>query len=197
MLDRPQQGPLDEEALLVEVGLEGVGAAAGGLARRLGGAQVEQLAGVVPVVHGLGGVDALVALQPDQLAAGPGREHLGELGLADAGLALEQQRPLELECQEDGSGEPLVGQVPVFGERSADVSRSHKSKLPAHHCNDVARGPLVGACRDELRTRCGDAPEPTRSRRSISDDSTPNAAVSGWIKTSINESETSPMDRCT
>ena len=101
VLDRPQQRALDEESLLVEVGLERVGAAAGRLAGRLGGAQVEQLAGVVPVVDGLGGVDALVALEPDQLAAGPGREHLGDLGLADAGLAFEQQWPLELEREED------------------------------------------------------------------------------------------------
>ena len=83
-LDRPQQRPLDEEALLVQLGLEGVGRPPGRLAAGLGGPQVEELAAVVPVVDGLGGVDALVALQADQLAARPRRQHLGHLGLADA-----------------------------------------------------------------------------------------------------------------
>ena len=55
------------------------------------------LAAVVPVVDGLRHVDALVALQADELAAGPAAEHLGDLGLADARLALQQQRPAELE----------------------------------------------------------------------------------------------------
>ena len=40
---------------------------------------------MVPLVEGLGGVDALVALEPEQLAAGPAGQHLGHLGLADAG----------------------------------------------------------------------------------------------------------------
>ena len=115
-LDRLQQGPLHEEALLVQLGLEGVGRAAGRLARGLGGPQVEELAPVVPVVDGLGGVDALVALQPDQLAARPRRQHLGQLGLADAGLALQQQRPPQRDGQEHGGGQPLVRQVPVPGE---------------------------------------------------------------------------------
>ena len=92
VVDGPQQRPAHEEPLGVELVLQLVGAGAGRLAGGLGGAQVEQLAGVVPLVDGLGDVDALVALQADQLAAGPAGQHLGHLGLADAGLALEQQR---------------------------------------------------------------------------------------------------------
>ena len=57
----------------VELALERLGAAVGGRAAGLGGAEVQQLAGVVPLVHGLVGVEALVALEPDQLAAGPAR----------------------------------------------------------------------------------------------------------------------------
>ena len=120
-LDRPQQRPLDEEALLVQLGLEGVGRAPGRLAAGLGGPQVEQLAAVVPVVDGLGGVDALVALQADQLAAGPRRQHLGHLGLADAGLALQQQRPAQRDGQEHRRRQPLVGQVAVGGEGGGDL----------------------------------------------------------------------------
>ena len=92
-----------------------------GLAAGLGGTQVQQLARVVPVVHGLGGVDALVALQADQLAAGPPADHLGDLGLADAGLALEQQRPLQRQRQEDGRGQAVVGQVAVQAQRPRDL----------------------------------------------------------------------------
>ena len=43
------------------------------------------MAGVVPVVDGLGDVDALVTLQPDQRSAQPGRQNLGDLRLADPG----------------------------------------------------------------------------------------------------------------
>ena len=98
-------------------------AAPGGLAAGLGGPQVEQLAGVVPVVDGLGGVDALVALQADQLAAGPAAEHLGHLGLADAGLALEQQRPAQRQRQEHRRGQPLVGEVAVQTQRVRHLGR--------------------------------------------------------------------------
>ena len=120
-LDRPQQRPLDEEALLVQLGLQGVGRPPGRLAAGLGGAQVEQLAAVVPVVDGLGGVDALVALQADQLAAGPRGEDLGDLGLADAGLALEQQRPAQRDGQEHRRGQSVVGEVAVGGEGGGDL----------------------------------------------------------------------------
>ena len=55
-------GPGDEEAPVVERRLERV-AVVGAVAR---GAQVQDLAREVPVVERLAGVDALVALQPDQ-----------------------------------------------------------------------------------------------------------------------------------
>ena len=44
-------------------------------------------------------------------APSDGGEDLGELGLADAGLALEEQRAAELERQEDGRRERSVGDV--------------------------------------------------------------------------------------
>ena len=114
--ERPQQRPSHEEGLGVELALERLGAAVGGRAAGLGGAQVQQLAGVVPLVHGLVGVEALVALEPDQLAARPRRDGLGDLGLADTGVALEQQRPLQPEREEDRRGQPLVGEVALTGE---------------------------------------------------------------------------------
>ena len=95
VVDRPQQRAAHEEPLRVQLVLHHLPAA------RLDRPQVQELAGVVPLVDGLRRVDALVALQPDQLAAGPAREHLGHLGLADPGLTLEQERPLQRERQED------------------------------------------------------------------------------------------------
>ena len=82
---------------------------------------MQQLARVVPLVHRLRDVDALVALQPDELAAGPGREHVRHLGLADPGLALEQQRPVQSQREEHGRGQALVGEIVVRGEASANV----------------------------------------------------------------------------
>ena len=96
----------------------------------LGGAEVEQLAGVVPVVDRLGDVDALVALEADQLAAGHAGERLGEFGLADAGLALEQQRPAQRHRQEHRGRDPLVGEVSLRGERLSDVGRVHAPTIP-------------------------------------------------------------------
>ena len=62
------------------------------LAQDLG---VEQLLAVVPLVEGLGLVLALVALQPQQPAAGGRGQRLGQLGLADAGRPLDEQRLLQ------------------------------------------------------------------------------------------------------
>ncbi len=133
--DRPQERPLDQEALTVQLGFEFVGGAGGRLARGLGGAQVQQLAGVVPVVHGLGHVDALVALQPDQLTAGRDRQRLGQLGLADAGFALEQQRSVQRHRQEHRRRDPLVGQVSVPRECTGDGVGCHRL--------DVTGGPAM------------------------------------------------------
>ena len=72
-----------------------------GLAARLEQPDLEHLARVVPLVDGGVDVEALVALEADEPRAEGRREDLGELGLADAGLALQEQRPAELERQED------------------------------------------------------------------------------------------------
>jgi hypothetical protein len=68
-------------------------------------------------------VDALVALQPDEPRAGGRGQRLGHLGLADAGLALDQQRLAELAGQEDRGGQGAVGEVALRGERLADRVR--------------------------------------------------------------------------
>ena len=87
-----------------------------GLAARLEQPDLEHLARVVPLVDGGVDVQALVALEPDEPRAEDRREDLGQLGLADAGLALEEQRATELERQEDGGRERPVGDVVAVAE---------------------------------------------------------------------------------
>jgi hypothetical protein len=83
VLERAQEGPADEvvgpeEVLLAQL-----------LAARVRQPDAQQLAGVVPLVERLGGVDPVVALQADERGVEHGGERLGRLGLADARLALE------------------------------------------------------------------------------------------------------------
>jgi hypothetical protein len=114
VLDRLQQRPAQQEAAREQLAL--VDAA-------LGGAEREQLARVVPVVQRLVDVDALVALQADQLRARRERERLRNLGLPDAGLALDEQRQAQLGGQEDRRGQRAVGEVALLAQRLADRVR--------------------------------------------------------------------------
>ena len=82
-----------------------------GDAAGLGEADRHHLAGIVPFVDGRGEVEPLIALQPDQPAPERGRQHLGDLGLAGAGLALEQQRPFHPERQEEHGRQRPVGDI--------------------------------------------------------------------------------------
>ena len=103
-------------------------------ARRLGRPQVQDLPREVPVVERLGGVEALVALQPYEVRAGRGRQRLRERRLADARLAFEEERPAEAQRQEAGRRQPLVGQVAGrrqrVGEGGGRVER-HEPTMPA------------------------------------------------------------------
>src|SRR4029079_13750352 len=78
---------------------------------------VEELAGVVPLVDGLTDVDALVALEADQLAARPARQHLGHLALHNRVLSLEEERSAQTHGEVDGGGQAFVGQVAVPRQR--------------------------------------------------------------------------------
>ena len=78
---------------------------------RLGQPDAQQLARVVPLVERLGGVDALVALQPQQWRVEHLGQRLGRLGLADPGLAFEQDRLGQLGGEEQRRRQPEVGEV--------------------------------------------------------------------------------------
>src|SRR5262249_7943006 len=88
---------------------------------RLGGADREQLALVVPVVQRLVEVDALVALQPDQARAGRVRERTRNLGLADARFTLEKQRLRERLGEENARCQSAIGQVVIGRQDFLDV----------------------------------------------------------------------------
>ena len=72
---------------------------------------MQQLPREVPVVERLRRVEALVALQPDQRCAEHPGQRRGQRGLADAGVALAEQRPVHPQREEGGGRQALVGQV--------------------------------------------------------------------------------------
>ena len=97
----------------------------------------DHLRGVIPFVDRRRDVEAFVALQPDQPAAERLREHLGDLGLADAGLAFEENRPAHLERQVKHGAERAVGEIIGPGEeidggvdRGRQVFCGHKGLYP-------------------------------------------------------------------
>ena len=75
------------------------------------GLDAQKLLLVVPLVERLGLIEALVALQPDEPAAGHSGDGLGEFGLARAGRALDEHRLGEPVRQVDDSRDPVVGEV--------------------------------------------------------------------------------------
>src|SRR5499427_10863473 len=115
--DRGEERALEQIALREDVLLDRVGVLADSLARLDG----EQLALVIPLVEGGVLVEALVALQADQLGAVHARERLGDLGLADPGLALEQQRVLEEFHQPQRRGDVAVRHIAGGGEAVGDL----------------------------------------------------------------------------
>ena len=76
-------------------------------------------------------VDALVALKPDESRAGRSRERLADLRLADARLALEQQRLLERDREEHGDGEAPVGEVALARQGLLDGCGAVETQSPA------------------------------------------------------------------
>src|SRR5207302_1846292 len=105
---------LQKRALDQEFGPEDVvSLGAVDLATGLQQADLEHLAGIVPLVDRGVDVQPLVALEANQTRAEGRGEDLCQFRLADAGLALEQQRPAKLESQEDGCREGPIADVVV------------------------------------------------------------------------------------
>ena len=101
-LDRLEQRPSDQELGPEQLVL--------GDRALLRGADVQELPRVVPLVDRVRQVEALVALEADRASRPSPARALRRLGLADAGLALEQERLLGAAREERGR-EPAVRQV--------------------------------------------------------------------------------------
>ena len=69
----------------------------------------------------MGDVEPFVALQPDQIGVERRRDGGGQRGLADAGLALEEQRPAEPQREEERHREAVVGDVMLRGKTLLQV----------------------------------------------------------------------------
>src|SRR5215813_13206122 len=133
--DRGEERALEQIALREDVLLDRVGVLADSLARLDG----EQLALVIPLVEGGVLVEALVALQADQLGAVHARKRLGDLGLADPGLALEQQRALEEFHQPQRGGDVAVRHIAGGGEAVGDLVA-----VEGHGLRDNNSSPFFG-----------------------------------------------------
>ena len=117
-LKRLQDRPLDQEAVGEDVLRQRLAVdVAGGF----GEPDLHHLRRVVPLVDGGGDVEPLVALEADQLAPERLGQNLGDLGLADAGLALEEERPAHLQREEEHGRKRPVGDVAGGGEEGQRV----------------------------------------------------------------------------
>ena len=114
--DGREQRPGQQELLGedVVVGLLPGGVTAPGL-------DPQQLLLVVPLVERPRLVEPLVALQAHQVRARRAGDRLGQLGLADAGRPLHQQRLLERAGEEGGRRGGPVGEVAGLGEPARGV----------------------------------------------------------------------------
>src|SRR5215203_1787070 len=182
VLKRLQQRTADKELAVVEVALDAFPIFA---AEGFGGADVEELARVVPLVDSLVDVYALVALQADERRLEDAGENLGDLGFADTRLAFEEQRPSELEGEEDRGGQPFVRQVIM-------LAQPH-SQLPEMR-NAGGQGPPASAGRKVQRPRASSTALLLRTRArwrlsssaelvasAIEDESAPESAFSAAV----------------
>src|SRR5205807_7835167 len=106
---RVQEGPAQQKATREQFAFVD---AARGCAER------EQLPCVIPIVDGVMQVDALVTLKADEPRSGGRGERARDLGLADTGLALEQQRLLERDRQMHRECQRPVREIALGGECS-------------------------------------------------------------------------------
>src|SRR5690606_6362602 len=96
---------------------------------------------VLPLVQRARLVEPLVALQAQKLGAERGGGRLGELGLADPGRALDQDRPVERVGQKQGGGDRRVGDVAGAAQRRGDLVRAGEEA--AHGADPAPLSPLA------------------------------------------------------
>ena len=137
--DRGHQGPRQQELLAEDVLLHVLPAGRGRL-----GLDPEKLLAVVPLVQGLGLVEALVALEPYEGSVEMPGERLGQLRLAHAGGALDKDRLAQLDGQERDQGRGLARQVTHLRQAMRQVLGASWRKRFGFH----RRRSNIGAGRD-------------------------------------------------
>src|SRR5260370_17142296 len=101
------------------------------------------LPGLIPLVQRLIGVDAYVALEADQPPPIDVRQDLSDLGLADAHLALEQDRPVQRQRHQQRGSEPAIREVAAvpqaFGQLTDGSGILHRANSPRRQLLRSAR----------------------------------------------------------
>ena len=93
-----------------------------------GKAYLQHLRRIVPLIDGRCDIKAFIALQTDQRPVERGCQHLGDLGLADTGLALEEERPLHAKGKEENRGQRPSGQIIMLCKEIDDgIDRSRQA----------------------------------------------------------------------
>ena len=88
------------------------------------------------------GVQPFVALQADQVGAQRLGQALGDLGLADAGIAFQQQRPLQPRHQHDRHGQRGIGHIAGPGQSPHDLVPGEFHRSLCH-----GRRPRIGVAK--------------------------------------------------
>jgi hypothetical protein len=73
--------------------------------------ELQQLACVVPLVDGVADVEAFIALETNQVGVECGSGGGGQRRLADAGLALQEERSSQPEGQKQRDGQALIRHI--------------------------------------------------------------------------------------
>ncbi len=118
----------------------------------------EQLPGVVPFVERLGDVDALVALQANELGVERGGQRFGDFRLAHARFAFDEQRPSELQREIDGNRQAAFADVVFPGQKLLKVVDGRGEA----HASPFARAPA--AARASHRPAPSPCDSPPRQR---------------------------------
>ena len=143
----------EQELLAEDVLLDGLPTGARGL-----GLDAQELLAVVPLIQRLGLIQALVALQANQLAAEKARERLGELGLADTRRSLHKHGLAELRREERDERGGVAREVADGAQALGDFGGGEGSLGGHRRGNDRGRGAVAFArsrcARDEYRQVC-------------------------------------------
>jgi len=105
---RLQHRPADQVLFREQIALQ---ASAIHHALGLGEPDVQHLHRIIPFVDGRRDIEAFIALQPDQTTTQRLCQNLGDFGFAHPGVAFEEQRPLQLQGEEQDRRKRATGKI--------------------------------------------------------------------------------------